>query len=316
MNLQNKTIFLAGHNGMLGKHILKELKKIKTAKILTVSRKKLDLSNGNKTESFFKKYRPDVVINSASLVGGIKANYSRPADFIIQNNTIQNNLLCSSLNNNIKFFCFIGSSCIYPKFSKQPIMEKELLSSTLEPTNEYYALAKIIGLKTLEAINKQHKMGGVCVMPCNLYSPFDNYFDDNSHVISAIIRKSIYSKIKNKKSLELWGNGSPLREFMHAEDAARAIILAIRKTKNFDIINIGTGAEITIKDLAHKVNKIVGYNGKVIWNTKMPNGTPRKVLNINKLKKLGFKPKYNLDLGLKKIIQDLDQKLISNSSKW
>ena len=315
MNIYNKKIFLAGHNGMLGKHIHNELKKISSISVLTASRKELDLSDYKKTNNFFKKYKPDIVINSASLVGGIKANFTRPADFILQNNIIQNNLLVSSHKIGVKFFCFIGSSCIYPKFSKQPITEEELLKSSLEPTNEYYALAKINGLKTLEALYKQYGTKGVCVMPCNLYSPFDNYYDDSSHVISAIIKKSISSKYSDKKTVELWGDGSPLREFMHAEDAARAIIRVIQKTNNFDIVNIGSGKEISIKDLALKVNSIVGFKGKIIWNKKMPNGMPRKVLNIKKLKKLGFKEKFNLNSGLVKIISNLDQKSIAQNIK-
>ena len=288
---------------MLGSAIHFELLQNNKNEIFTKTSTDLDLTNYTKTKEFINKIKPDVIINCASLVGGIKANIDKPAQFIHVNNQIQSNLIHLSKENRVKFFCFIGSSCIYPKFAKQPIKESELLTSKLEPTNEYYAIAKINGLKMLEAYNKEFGLRGVSVMPCNLYGPNDNFNTSTSHVLSSILKKSHLAKINNYKFIELWGDGSALREFMHVQDAAKAILLAINKTKKYDIVNIGTGKEVDIKSLALTINKITGFSGNIKWNKKMPNGTPRKILNISKLNKMGFKPIYNLENGIKNFYQ-------------
>ena len=309
MNLKNKKVFVAGHKGMLGSAILRALKKkVKkyNIKIITRTRSQLDLINYEKVSLFFKKYKPDIVINCASLVGGIKANYEYPADFYFINTQIQNNLIHHSYLNNIKFFCFIGSSCIYPRLCKQPIKEKYLLTGSLEKTNEAYALAKIAGIKMLEYYNSQYNLNGISVMPCNLYGPNDNYDLNSSHVIAAILRKVASAKKNNSKNVEIWGDGTAKREFMHVDDAARAIIYLIEKSKKYEIFNIGSGEEVTIKKLAQMIIKVANYRGKINWNKKYPNGTPRKILDNSKLKKIGFKNEINLFEGIKKIYKTIE----------
>ena len=306
MNLKNKKIYIAGHKGMLGSAIYRQLKTVENKlgiKLLLRTRKQLDLINYKDVSIFFKRNKPDIVINCASLVGGIKANYENPANFYFINTQIQNNLIHHSHLNGVKFFCFIGSSCIYPRMCKQPIKEEYLLTDSLEKTNEAYAIAKIAGIKMLEYYNRQHRLKGVSVMPCNLYGPNDNYDLNNSHVIAAILRKVASAKNTNKKQIYLWGDGSAKREFMHVDDAARAIIHVIKKTKEYRLFNIGSGEEVTIKQLAKIVSKIAKYSGKIIWDTKYPNGTPRKILDISKLKKTGFRNKIDLHKGIKNIYE-------------
>lgn len=311
MNLKNQKIYIAGHRGMLGSAILKFIRKIEKShniKIIVKTRSQLDLTNTEKVSKFFVKYKPNIVINCASLVGGIKANYEYPADFYYINTQIQNNLIHHSYLNKVKFFCFVGSSCIYPRLCKQPIKEDYLLSGELEKTNEAYAIAKIAGIKMLEYYNKQYKLNGISVMPCNLYGPNDNYDLNGSHVMAALIRKIAHAKNNNKKNITLWGNGTAKREFMHVDDAARAIIHQIKKHNKYKLINIGSGEEVSIKKLYDMISKVASYKGKVFWDKSYPNGTPRKILNISLLKKTGFKKKIDLIEGIEKVYKDVNKK--------
>jgi len=302
-------IFVAGHNGMVGSSLVNLLKKNKKNKIITCSKKKLNLLDKKKTFNFIKKNKPDQIYIAAAKVGGIKANNDYPVDFIYENIMIAFNLIYSAYLNNVKKILFLGSSCIYPKFPKIPIKEESLLTGLLETSNEPYALAKIAGIKLCSAFNKQYKKKNLdyrSVMPCNLYGPKDNFDPNFGHVIPSLIYKFHYAKIMNKKEVVVWGNGKSKREFMHVDDLAEASIFLMNlKKKNFfnknnfvEHVNIGTGKEIAIKDLVYKIKHIIGYKGKIIFDKKELNGTPRKVLNNKKLKKLGWEPKIKLTKGL------------------
>lgn len=296
-------VFITGHKGLLGNAILRELKKKKNIKILIAEKKKLDLQNYQKLEKWFKKNKPDFVINAAAKAGGIKDNDKYPVDYMIVNIKIQTNLIDLSHKFNVKKFLFIGSSCIYPKFSKVPIRETELLKGELEPTNQWYALTKIHGVKTCEAYNKQYGLNFSCVMPTNLFGPNDKY-DERSHVIPALIKRMHFAKINNKKSVKVWGDGSPKREFLYVDDCAKIICKILFNKKYYKLINIGTGKDITIKRLAEKIRKEVGFEGRIEFDNKMPNGVMRKTLDISKIKKLKYNKFTNFDKALKKTYQD------------
>ena len=302
-------IYLAGHNGMVGRAILKILKRKRNIKIITNSSSKLNLTDQKKVHNFFQKEKPDEVILAAAKVGGIYANDTFPAEFIYENLQIQNNVIGAANLNGVKKLLFLGSSCIYPKFSKQPIKEEELLSDKLEPTNEPYAIAKIAGIKLCESFNRQFKRDYRSVMPTNLYGPGDNYHDENSHVVAALIRRFHEAKIKKIEHVNVWGSGKQLREFMYIEDMARAsmFIHNLSKVKYqqntssmLSHINVGTGKDTSIKDLAYLIKDIIGYEGKIIFDRSKPDGTPKKLLDIKLLSNLGWKPKTSLKNGLKK----------------
>ncbi len=312
-SIRNKKIYIAGHNGMVGKALHRKLKQIGVKKILTTSRKNLDLLNLDKVKKYLKKNKPDIVINCAGRVGGILANSTYPVEFLNENIFIQLNLINSSYENNIKHFINLGSSCIYPKNSKQPIKERYLLSSPLEKTNEAYALAKIIGLKACNFYNQQYRTNYLTLMPCNLYGPNDNYHGKNSHFIPALIKKFIDAKRKKQKFVEIWGSGLPKREVMYVDDLAEGIvfILNLKLTNNKkllncikqdSLINLGSGKEFTVKKYAQIINKLTFSNKKLKFNKKFPDGTKRKVLDISIIKKLGWKPKTSLENGLIKTI--------------
>ncbi len=303
MNKKSK-IYVAGHKGLVGSALVRLLRKKNYENLILIEKNKLNLLNQDEVLKFFKKEKPEYVFLAAAKVGGIVGNKNYPADFIYQNLQIQNNIIHCSHLFDVKKLLFLGSSCIYPKFSKQPIEESELLSGALEPTNEAYAIAKIAGLKMCQFYSKQYKNNFISCMPTNLYGINDNFDEENGHVIPSLIKK--FSKaIKNKeKSITCFGTGSPLREFLYVDDMASACLTIMKKyedTKN--TINIGTGEDIKILDLVNIISDLVGFDGEIIWDKSKPDGTPRKVLNVNKIKNLGWVPKVSLKQGLKKTIK-------------
>tara|TARA_B100001989_G_scaffold236171_1_gene197913 strand:+ start:578 stop:1576 length:999 start_codon:yes stop_codon:yes gene_type:complete len=313
-------IFIAGGSGMVGSAIKRELIRCgyenDQERILTPSRSKLNLLNSHEVEDWFKSNSPSVVIIAAARVGGIAANNSRPLDFILENLKIQTNLIENSFKSKVKRLLFLGSSCIYPKFAKQPIKEEYLLDGKLESTNEWYALAKIAGIKLCEALRKQENFDAICLMPTNLYGPGDNYHPLNSHVLPALIRKFIDAKKNKLKSVKCWGSGEPYREFLHVDDLAKACIFALEKWDPDDksspkdihdnplnFLNVGTGIDLSIKDLASKIAHEVGYKGLIKWDKSKPDGTPKKLLDISRIKSLGWTPTISLDDGISKTIE-------------
>lgn len=297
-------IYVAGHNGMVGSAIVRELKKQGYNNIITRSHKELDLCKQKNVEDFFENEKPEYVFLAAAKVGGIVANQEALADFMYKNIMIEMNVIHSAWKNKCKKLEFLGSSCIYPRMAKQPIKESYLLTSELEKTNEAYALAKISGLKYCKYLNEQYGTNYISVMPTNLYGPKDNYHPTHSHVIPALIRRFHEAKENNLPSVTCWGDGTPLREFLYVDDLANLCIFLMNNYNENETVNAGTGKEITIKDLTELVAKIVGYNGEILWDTSKPNGTPRKLLDISKTKKLGWKYKIELKDGIKYAYED------------
>ena len=307
MNLKDK-IYVAGHNGMVGSAIVRKLREKGFINIITRSSSELDLANQQNVHNFLQEEKPDYVVIAAAKVGGIHANDSYPAEFIYQNLMIEANLIHGAYLAGVNNLLFLGSSCIYPKESLQPIKEEYLLSGHLESTNEPYALAKIAGIKLCESYNRQYGTDYRSIMPTNLYGPNDNFHPKNSHVIPALIRKFHEAKVNSKPFVEVWGSGKPMREFLHVDDMADASIHIMdidKKTLESEVdpmlshINIGTGTDITIKGVAQIVKEVVGFCGEIVFNTKMPDGTKRKLLDISKLERLGWKPTIPLIDGLK-----------------
>jgi GDP-L-fucose synthase len=296
-----KKLWLPGYSGMVGSALLRKLTKL-NIKVLKTNSKNLDLLNYNKVFKFIKKNKPDTVILSAAKVGGIYANNTYPADFIFDNLKIQINVLDACRINRVKKLLFIGSSCIYPKNSKQPIKEEYLLTGNLEKTNQWYAIAKIAGLKMVEALRIQYKCNYISIMPTNIYGINDNFHSMNSHVVPALIKKIYNSKINNKKYVKIWGTGKALRDLLYVDDLADAIILLIKKYNKFGHINCGSGKEISIKKLSILISNILDYKGKIVFDKNYPDGTLKKKLETTKIKKLGWKPKTSLKNGLTKTI--------------
>ncbi|MDC0974580.1 GDP-L-fucose synthase [Candidatus Pelagibacter sp.] len=294
---KNSKIFLAGHNGLVGSSILTYLKKKKYKNILTINKNKLDLTNQLKTEKYLKKIKPNFVIIAAAKVGGIDANNNFKAEFIYNNIMIQTNLIHASYKVGVKKLIFLGSSCIYPKFCKQPIKEEYLLSGKLEPTNDAYAIAKIAGLKMCEAYNDQYKLNYLCLMPTNLYGPNDNYDLKNSHFFPALISKIYDAKINNKKTINIWGNGLAKRELMYVNDLAEACEFFLKKRTLHTLINIGSGDERTIRTYAKFICKKLGIKLKFNYDQTKPTGTPRKKLNLELSKSYGWNSKTSLSKG-------------------
>jgi GDP-L-fucose synthase len=292
-------IFIAGGSGMVGSSCIRKLTQLGYTNILNPNSSELDLTDQKKVKNFFKKEKPDIVINSAAKVGGILANNTFPYEFLLQNMQIQNNIIESAYLFDVKKLIFLGSSCIYPKFSNQPIKEEYLLTGDLEPTNQWYAIAKISGLKLVEALNIQYDRKYVSLMPTNLYGYNDNFNPEFSHVIPALIRKFHYSKI-TKNEVVLYGSGKPLREFLFVDDLVDAIILAIEKDIKPGLYNVGSGQEISIENLSKLIKEVVGFEGEVLWDTSKPDGTPRKLLDSSRINSLGWKPKVKLKDGLNK----------------
>jgi len=307
MNSKNK-IYIAGHNGMVGSAIVRRLREKGFVNIITRSSSELDLTDQKNVHNFLQDERPDYVVIAAAKVGGIHANDSYPAEFIYQNLMIEANLIHGAYLAGVNNLLFLGSSCIYPKESLQPIREDYLLSGHLESTNEPYAVAKIAGIKLCESYNRQYGTDYRSIMPTNLYGPNDNFHPKNSHVIPALIRKFHEAKVKNKPFVEVWGSGKPMREFLHVDDMADVSIYIMdidKKILESEVdpmlshINIGTGTDITIKDVAQIVKEVVGFYGEIVFNTEMSDGTKRKLLDISKLERLGWKPVITLKDGLK-----------------
>ena len=290
---------------MVGSAIKRKLEKLGYNNFVLKTSKQLDLRNQELVNKFFVKEKPDFVFLAAAKVGGIVANNSYKADFLYENLMIQSNVINAAYKNDVKKLLFLGSSCIYPKFAKQPILEEELLSGKLEPTNDAYAIAKIAGIKLCESYRLQYGANFISVMPTNLYGPNDNYDLNTSHVLPALLKKMHIAKIKNLSSVEIWGTGNPKREFLHADDLAGACIFLMNSYNEKDFINIGTGEDISIKDLAFLIKEIVGFNGDIVFNTDKPDGTPRKLLDVGKLNKLGWEYKISLEEGIKQVYEDV-----------
>ena len=290
-------IFLAGHKGLVGSAILRKLKEKNYKNILTIDKKKLNLLNQNSVNKFIKKKNPKIIIIAAARVGGVLHNNSHGADFIYENLQIQNNLIHAGFKNKVKKIIFLGSSCIYPKNSKQPIKEKYLLTGKLEETNEPYAVAKIAGVKMCEAYNKQYKTDYTCLMPSNAYGPNDNYHSLNSHFFPALIKKAHECKVKKKKFFDVWGTGNPFRELIFVDDIADACVHFMKKKTKESLINIGTGKEMRIKDYVKFLIKKLNLNVKIKYDLKKPDGVYRKVLDVNLAKKYGWKSKFSLEDG-------------------
>ena len=295
---KDEKIFIAGHNGMVGSACSRALNDYGFKNIIFKSSSELDLRNELDVKNFLKKYKPSIIINAAAKVGGILANDSYPFEFLMDNMLIQNNLIKYSHHYNVDKFIFLGSSCIYPKYSKQPIKEEYLLSGTLEPTNQWYAVAKISGLKLIESLRKQYKRDYVSLMPTNLYGINDNFNLKTSHVLPALIRKFHDAKKNKSQNVKLWGTGSPKREFLHVDDLASAVIFALENKMKKSIYNIGTGKEISIKELAEIIKKIVGFGGDIYWDKTKPDGTPKKLLDVSRFTNLGWNYKIKLKKGI------------------
>ena len=309
MRLDKKSkIFIAGHNGLVGSSIFRHFKKKNYKNLIIRDKKNLNLLDQKKTENFLKKVKPDYVIISAAKVGGINANNNYKADFIYENLMIQTNLIHSAYLSGVKKLIFLGSSCIYPKNSKQPIKEKYLLSNKLEPTNDAYAIAKIAGLKMCEAYNKQYGVNYICLMPTNLFGPNDNYDLENSHFFPALIRKIFNAKKNAKKFIEIWGNGKPKRELMFVDDLAEACEFFLKKKTKHALINIGSGIEKTIENYAKFIMKKLNFEADIVFNEKKPNGVKRKIIDCSIAKSYGWKNIYSLDKGLDLTLEDFFRK--------
>lgn len=297
-------IYVAGHRGMVGSAIVRGLEKQGYHNIITRTHKELDLIRQSDVEDFFEQEKPDYVFLAAAKVGGIIANQEALADFMYDNMMLEMNVINSAFKNHVKKLEFLGSSCIYPRLAPQPISEKSLLTSSLEQTNEAYALAKISGLKYCEYLNRQYGTNYISAMPTNLYGANDNYHPTHSHVVPALIRRFHEAKINNLKTVSCWGSGTPLREFLYVDDLADASIFLMNNYEGNETVNVGTGKELTIKELTELVAKVIGYQGEITWDSTKPDGTPRKLLDVSKLKGLGWTYSVELEDGLKLAYED------------
>ena len=297
-------IYVAGHRGMVGSAIARELQREGYENIVTRTHSELDLTRQDEVEKFFETEKPEYVFLAAAQVGGIGANAARPADFMYRNMMIEMNTIHSAWKNGVKKLLFLGSSCIYPKLAPQPMKEDCLLTSSLEPTNEAYALAKISGLKYCEYLNRQYGTDYISVMPTNLYGPGDNYDPEGSHVLPAFIRRFHQAKMAGLEEVVCWGDGSPLREFLYVDDLAKLCVKLMNEYSGNQTVNAGSGKELTIKELAETVARIIGYNGKIRWDSTKPNGTPRKLLDVSKAAALGWTYSTELPEGIATAYQD------------
>jgi GDP-L-fucose synthase len=302
MNLNSK-IYIAGHKGMVGSAICRALQRKGYTNLIGKTSTELDLKQQQQIEAFFQTEKPDIVIDAAARVGGILANNNYPYTFLMENMQIQNNLIDASLQHDVDKFIFLGSSCIYPKLAPQPLQEECLLTSSLEPTNEWYAIAKISGVKACEAIRKQFKKDFVSLMPTNLYGSNDNFDLQTSHVLPAMIRKFHEAKINGNQPVTLWGSGTPMREFLHVDDMADAVVFALENQLDEHLYNIGTGVDLTIKQLAELIQKTVDHRGEIIWDNSKPDGTPRKLMDVSKMKNKGWQASISLEKGIQSTYQ-------------
>lgn len=301
---KNAKIYVAGHRGMVGSAIVRELERQGYRNIITRTHSELDLTDQKKVNEFFEQERPDYVFLAAAKVGGIVANSKAPADFMYQNMMLEMNVINAAWRNGVKKLEFLGSSCIYPRLAPQPMPESCLLTSELEKTNEAYALAKISGLKYCEFLNRQYGTDYISVMPTNLYGPNDNYHPEHSHVLPALIRRFHEAKIEGKESVVCWGDGSPLREFLYVDDLANLCVFLMNNYSGNETVNAGTGKELSIKELTRLVAETVGYEGEIIWDTSRPNGTPRKLLDVSKATELGWTYSTELRDGIRLAYED------------
>jgi GDP-L-fucose synthase len=301
MSLTKDTkIYIAGHRGMVGSAVWRALTAAGYTNLMGRSSKELDLRNQAEVNTFFAQEKPGVVIDAAAKVGGILANNTYPYAFLMDNLQIQNNLIAAALQTDVQKFIFLGSSCIYPKLAPQPLKEEYLLTGPLEPTNEWYAIAKIAGVKACEAIRKEFGKDYVSLMPTNLYGPFDNFDLQSSHVLPAMIRKFHEAKHNNHASVTLWGSGTPMREFLHVDDLAQAVLFALAHTLPEHLYNVGSGTDLTIKELALLIQKEVGHEGEIVWDASKPDGTPRKLMDVSKMNANGWKAQIDLQEGIQK----------------
>jgi len=296
-------IFVAGHGGMVGSALVRRLEAEGFNNLLKPDRSQLDLMDDSPVLKFFLEERPVIVILAAAKVGGIKANNDYPVEFLLDNLRIQNNVIRSAYQTGVRKLVFLGSSCIYPKFAPQPIPETALLSGPLEPTNEAYAIAKIAGIKLCQAYCREYGANFISAMPTNLYGPNDNFDLETSHVLAALIRKAHEARMRNDQRLIVWGTGKPRREFLHVDDLASACLLLLEKYDSPDIVNVGYGEDISIRELAELICEVLGFDGELAWDTSKPDGTPRKLLDVSKLRALGWKPAISLRDGIARTYQ-------------
>lgn len=296
---KDSKIYIAGHRGMVGSACWRILETAGYTNLFGKTSKEFDLRDQNAVENLIKTEKPDAIIAAAAKVGGILANDSYPYEFLMDNMLIQNNLIRSAHENAVEKFIFLGSSCIYPKFSQQPIKEEYLLTGELEPTNQWYAIAKISGVKLIEALRKQFKRDYVSLMPTNLYGPNDNFDLNTSHVLPAMLRKFHEAKENNHSIVTIWGSGKPMREFLHVNDLGQAVLFALEHKLGDHLYNVGSGSDISIKVLAHMVQKVVGHKGEIIWDNTKPDGTPKKLMDSSKLNDKGWKSSIDLENGIK-----------------
>lgn len=300
----SSAIFLAGHRGMVGSALLRLFQQRGYSNIITASKAELNLLRQQEVENYFTSHKVDIVVLAAAKVGGILINSKRPADFLFENLEIQNNVIEAARKGGVKMFVFLGSSCIYPRLCPQPMKEEHLLSGPLEPTNEGYSLAKIAGLRLVQYYDQQYGMKGICPMPCNMYGPNDSWDLERSHVLSALVRKFTEATDTGKSEVVLWGTGSAKREFLHVDDCARAILLLMEKGVGPHTVNVGSGSDISIRELAEIVSAKAGFKGKIVWDSTKPDGMPLKLLDVSKLKALGFEPQVKLLDGIDFMITD------------
>jgi GDP-L-fucose synthase len=299
MNKQAR-IYVAGHGGLVGSAVVRRLRALGYEQLLLAERRELELTRQAEVEAWFAAHRPEVVILAAARVGGIHANNSYPADFIRDNLVVQNNVIDAAYRSGTRKLTFLGSSCIYPKLAPQPLDEDSLLTGPLEPTNEWYAIAKIAGIKLCQAYQRQYGFDAISLMPTNLYGPGDNFGLENSHVLPALIRKFHDARRAGQASVAIWGTGTPRREFLYVDDLADAVVFLTQNYSGAGLINVGVGADVTIRELAERVGKVVGYRGELVFDTTKPDGTPRKLLNVNRLLQLGWHATTSLDEGLRR----------------
>ena len=300
MITKNTKIYIAGHKGMVGSAIWRTLVSEGYLNLIGKTSEELDLRNQQAVNNFYKKEQPEIVVDAAAKVGGILVNNDFPYQFLMENMQIQNNLIDGAQRAGIDKFIFLGSSCIYPKFAQQPLKEEYLLTDSLEPTNEWYAIAKITGVKACQAIRNQYNKDYISLMPTNLYGFFDNFDLKSSHVLPAMLRKFHEAKMNNHSDVTLWGSGAPMREFLFVDDLAGAVVYALKNNLPDYLYNIGTGKDVTIKKLAEIIQKVIGHQGNIIWDSSKPDGTPRKLMDVSKMNELGWQYSTDLETGIKK----------------
>lgn len=308
---QDSRIFVAGHRGMVGSAIVRQLEQTGHGNIITRTSSQLNLMNQAAVQQFFEEEKPEYVFLAAAKVGGIQANNVYRAEFLYNNLMIEANVIHAAHEAQVKKLLFLGSSCIYPKFAEQPLREESLLTGALEPTNEPYAIAKIAGIKMCEAYWDQYGDRFISAMPTNLYGPNDNYDLQTSHVLPALLRKFHQAKVDDLPEVECWGSGSPLREFLHVNDLAEACVFLMNEYEEKQFVNIGSGTDLSIKALAEMIQEVVGFEGKIVWNTDKPDGTPRKLMDVSKINKLGWKHRIELRQGIEQVYQDFLQLQLS-----